>query len=396
MNKYMDIGPVLEAESRFREQMSEVRPHSDKEVISAVKTLFKKILLFPNKPKIKWLADTEPEDLEATDLAQVTSIMSQLEGWVGANKLLMAKLSYLSKMAQQYVSRYQWQTRERVSIFSAEDLNRYLENKHESQDFLRIYHNNARRGVINSKVIYNHFYTKYKKFVKKMRSKGGKIHEYSPTHSRSMIPTEILNNSYSSFYIPYTNILKVNKDTRELLEACYTITCNLFCFLVINNTVLLVEKPKIHSIHDGRRYLLHNENGPAVYFDRLNTGVYYLNNVRLKKQIVITPADQLSPSLVTTTRNAEVRRELVRKIGLERILSELETETLDKNDKYELITLNLPFGNRRDGNRRRPYLKMLNPSTGTWHIEGVSPNVKTIKEALQYRNNSVDEPIILT
>jgi len=90
--------------------------------------------------------------------------------------------------------------------------------------------------------------------------------------------------------------------------------------------------------------------------------------------------------------NAEIRRELVRKIGTFRIYKELGAVVLDKDDNYELITLNIGDG------RHRPYLKMKNPSVEAIHIEGVHPDCKTVKEALTWRNSltSWTEPEALT
>ncbi len=47
---------------------------------------------------------------------------------------------------------------------------------------------------------------------------------------------------------------------------------------------------------------------------------------------------------------------------------------------YELLLLDL-----KDG-RRRPFLKMLNPSSFEYHIEGVPPGCDTIQDALNWRN----------
>jgi len=49
-----------------------------------------------------------------------------------------------------------------------------------------------------------------------------------------------------------------------------------------------------------------------------------------------------------------------------------------------------------DDNRKRPYLKMLNPSIGTYHIEGVPQEINTVEKALNWRNEDVENPFILT
>jgi galactitol-specific phosphotransferase system IIC component len=41
-----------------------------------------------------------------------------------------------------------------------------------------------------------------------------------------------------------------------------------------------------------------------------------------------------------------------------------------------------------------PYLKMLNPTTKVWHMEGVSPECKTVKDAIKERFGGRDMKII--
>jgi hypothetical protein len=89
-------------------------------------------------------------------------------------------------------------------------------------------------------------------------------------------------------------------------------------------------------------------------------------------------------------RNVQVRREIVRKIGIERVCEALEAECLDRQGNYELLLLDLQDG------RTRPFLKMKNPSIGVYHIEGVAPECRTVAEALAWRNQSDVPPTVLT
>jgi hypothetical protein len=75
---------------------------------------------------------------------------------------------------------------------------------------------------------------------------------------------------------------------------------------------------------------------------------------------------------------------------IERVCQKLDAKVLDKQGNYELLNLNL------GENRIRPYLKMINPSTGTFHIEGVEPKIKTVVEALNWRNQTEETPEIIT
>jgi len=88
--------------------------------------------------------------------------------------------------------------------------------------------------------------------------------------------------------------------------------------------------------------------------------------------------------------NAEIRKEIIKTIDIVKVLKDLDAKVIDKKDNYELLNLNLQDG------RFRPYLKMLNPSVGVWHVEGVHPDCETVEQALEWRNKTKEEPEVLT
>ena len=145
--------------------------------------------------------------------------------------------------------------------------------------------------------------------------------------------------------------------------------------------VLVCDRPCDCHIKDER---LHRDGGPALaYKDKLVT-LWSLNGVNVPKEIAETPAMELNPGLFMTIDNAEVRREFVRKVGIERIVSKLPHEKLDAWREYELLGIKVK---EADGEETvRKYLKMENPSLpGVFHIEGVSPHVETVADALDDR-----------
>lgn len=105
---------------------------------------------------------------------------------------------------------------------------------------------------------------------------------------------------------------------------------------------------------------------------------------KVKSAVGLEPKDMLR------SRNAEVRKEIIKRVGMERILYSLKAKIIDKKgltlfdgnvpENYELLLLDLGDG------RRRPFLKMLNPSVPEcWHVEAVHPACQTIQDALNYR-----------
>jgi len=89
-------------------------------------------------------------------------------------------------------------------------------------------------------------------------------------------------------------------------------------------------------------------------------------------------------------KNAENRMKIVKVNGIDAIYEAVGAKTIDKDGSYELISLDL-------GEKSfRPYLKMINPSTGSIHIEGVHPDCKTVKAALEWRNETDKTPDVIS
>jgi hypothetical protein len=171
----------------------------------------------------------------------------------------------------------------------------------------------------------------------------------------------------------------------ECAKYCYfrnTTALNLI--YPLSKICILSQKPKSIRMVNG---LLHNESGPSISFDE-NFSVWSLNGVRVPQWLAETKDTQIKPERIIEIENAEVRREFVRKVGIERICTKLKAKILHKSTDgiYELLELDLNQG------RKWKYLKMRNMSLSTdnndvWHIEGVNNRCRTIQEALLYRIN---------
>jgi hypothetical protein len=128
---------------------------------------------------------------------------------------------------------------------------------------------------------------------------------------------------------------------------------------------------------------LHNERGVALSYNGMNE-IYALNGVTMKKEYVMTPANEITAETVMKETNVEVRRELIKKVGIERLFNDLPHKLLDKRDNYELYSIDLS-----DEVKDARYLKMVNPSIGCFHLEGVAPDIMTVKDALLWRNQNL-------
>jgi len=149
----------------------------------------------------------------------------------------------------------------------------------------------------------------------------------------------------------------------------------------------LCERPVLISLTE--HGLLHCDGSPAVVF-RDGCAVWALNGVAVPQWLGETAADEINPRRVVQITNAEIRREFIRKVGMDKICDALQARCIDRQGDYELLLLALGSG------QLRPYLKMLNPSIGTWHVEGVAPTCRTVAQALAWRNRTNAAPAALT
>lgn len=160
-----------------------------------------------------------------------------------------------------------------------------------------------------------------------------------------------------------------------------------FATVLCENVAFVCIRPD--QVHRNKEDELHNGKGMAISW-RDGYGDFYLNGVSVNEEIVMTPAEKIDPIMLLKEQNAEIRREIVRKVGIERVVQKLGSEVIDKQGDYELLLLDL-----KDG-RKREFLKMKNPSIDVWHIEGVLPGIRTVKEALAWRNGIDFAPVKLT
>jgi len=135
---------------------------------------------------------------------------------------------------------------------------------------------------------------------------------------------------------------------------------------------------------------LHFDGGPALAYPD-GWSIWALNGVRVSQDLAETPKEKLDIELFKKENNADIRAEFIRKYGIERMtaLGEIiesaseDSGEWERRSEYQLINMGAIFGVER-----AIFLKMKNQSTGIYHLEGVAPECKSIKDALNYRYGS--------
>lgn len=175
------------------------------------------------------------------------------------------------------------------------------------------------------------------------------------------------------FYDFMRNELGLKEETEELVPIIELASyCN--WWFPYDNVCVVSERPIFLSVNEAGN--LHNTTRKAIeYADGF--GVFEMNGVECPDWVVLTPASELDPKSVMNISNAEVRKEAIKKVGHSRMFSELKAKIHHKFEDYELIEFeglyNKPYA---------PFLKMVNPTTGEIHVEGVSQNCRTVQDAL--------------
>jgi hypothetical protein len=122
--------------------------------------------------------------------------------------------------------------------------------------------------------------------------------------------------------------------------------------------------------------------------------------VRVPQWLVETKAEDLDLLKVLEIDNAGVRREFIRKVGLDRLRFKLGAKTIDKKVvllkspldsqwpcRYEVIEMDF-------GKVKRRALVMDNPSLpGTEHVEYLPNDVSTVEAAMNFRLNRTEADI---
>jgi hypothetical protein len=191
--------------------------------------------------------------------------------------------------------------------------------------------------------------------------------------------------NYFAWYDYFFDELKI-KNTVEKAYSSLRATYEMDLIYPFDDVCIVSQNPTEIRTQKG---ILHHDSLPAVDYGGYES-YWFLNGVRVSKELVETPWNKIDSKIILTEKNAEVRREIVRKCGIEKICADLGAITIDKQGDYELLMLDI------GDNRKRPYLKMLNPSIGCYHIEGVHSDCDTVEKALNFRNGTVAEPLILT
>ncbi len=192
------------------------------------------------------------------------------------------------------------------------------------------------------------------------------------------------------FYRFAEKYLGVVYEKSALLALWETIAETAHWFWPYEHACIVSHKPvKLTFDQQGR---LHNDSGSAVEY-RDGYAQYYLHGVSVPAELAKARKEDLDPRALGSYKNAEVRMQFIKKLGVARLKS--HGTQIDARGVYNLIDMHTLF----EGVAYAPYLFMINPSTGETHAEGVAPECRTVQQAINWRAGDIGrawEPLELT
>jgi hypothetical protein len=181
----------------------------------------------------------------------------------------------------------------------------------------------------------------------------------------------------AAYYLSFYNFIKdqlLPNEKTEKLDAFTAISKEVFFWTPYNGIVLYSEKPKYHKWNGE---LLHSKEGPAIEF-RDGYSLYALDGVTIPLDIHDLIFKEDDGEKILAIENTEHRLLGIKYFGIDRIFSKLKHKEISKLDDYTLYEVMI------EGEPEK-LLKMKNPSEDKWHYEWVTPEIKTVPEALAWR-----------
>jgi hypothetical protein len=114
--------------------------------------------------------------------------------------------------------------------------------------------------------------------------------------------------------------------------------------------------------------------------------LWHLNGVRVEQWMAESHPDRIDARRVLQIENVDQRREVIRRMGMERIVGQLkpmilDTERREVGGEYRLLAVDMNHG------EPWRFLQMVNQSTSVTHIEAVPRECETVRQAINWRSS---------
>ena len=203
---------------------------------------------------------------------------------------------------------------------------------------------------------------------------------------RRMLPCAMDAIGYAAVELLWrTRPRKYKKLTEKSMKLTMEAVEKFYWFWPMASTAIVCVKPKhLRLAPEG---FLHSTTQYAVEFWD-NTKFSVMEGVLVPDDMLRQP-ENIDIDKIMKIGNAEVTRILIEVVGVRKIVAHYRGRRLDEEGNYILWELII-------NNRSCPHLEMVCNSTGRRYLEGVTPNCKTVNDALIFRNGTSERPKVLT
>ncbi|MGA2875516.1 MAG: DUF6745 domain-containing protein [Nitrososphaerales archaeon] len=192
--------------------------------------------------------------------------------------------------------------------------------------------------------------------------------------------------NWLGFYDYFNNVIRLGRQT-EKLKGLWMISQAAGWYIPHENICWISERHDVCKLN--RSGKIHSEKGPAIHYPD-GFSVYALNGIRVPQVLVDTEAEKLDPEMVLKEQNADIQREIIRKIGAERVLQKLNAVEVDKwtfkkfGLQYSLQKIKV---NNLDANYLVYEAAMLK---GVHYAKPMPPEVRTAMQGLAWMKHIIE------
>jgi len=140
--------------------------------------------------------------------------------------------------------------------------------------------------------------------------------------------------------------------------------------------VMVCNRPEF--IRRDERGRLHSDRSMSIRF-RDGWGLWHWHGVEVTEQIVLKPYE-LNSKQALAEQNAEVRRVMIERIGMERFLSESGASQIHRHERGDLFSIDLPG----DPENVMRVVRVKDPSTSRIYFLRVPPTIERADDAVAW------------
>ena len=139
---------------------------------------------------------------------------------------------------------------------------------------------------------------------------------------------------------------------------------------------IISDRPERLLVDDQNRP--HCEDGPFCRW-RDGSELYSFHGTRVPAKVINHP-ETITAKQILAEENAEIRRVMIERVGMERFLTEAGAKCIHEHEMGDLFSIDLPG----DPERVLRSVRVVDPSTGRTYFLRVPPNVKRADDAVAW------------